>query len=145
MHRRTALTRNSANKLFSALKRLEPIRTVDLSIRLAKPLKRRRCGAREAIELEFRAECPFEIRLLKQKGAEHIHSSVRYRRIQAADLGAVCRPGRPQAPVKAVKLATYNVNAINGRLDVLVRWLEEASVACEIRVSHHLPAGWLRC
>lgn len=26
----------------------------------------------------------------------------------------------------AVKLATYNVNGINGRLDVLLRWLEEA-------------------
>jgi len=31
-----------------------------------------------------------------------------------------------------VKLATYNVNGVNGRLEVLLRWLEEAApdVAC---------------
>ncbi|OWK23282.1 hypothetical protein AJ87_35820 [Rhizobium yanglingense] len=32
----------------------------------------------------------------------------------------------------AVKIATFNVNGINGRLDVLLRWLKEASpdIAC---------------
>lgn len=31
----------------------------------------------------------------------------------------------PAAQIILVKLATYNVNGINGRLDVLLRWLEE--------------------
>lgn len=26
-----------------------------------------------------------------------------------------------------MKIATYNVNGVNGRLDVLLRWLEQAS------------------
>jgi exodeoxyribonuclease-3 len=31
------------------------------------------------------------------------------------------------ARTRSVKIATYNVNGVNGRLDVLLRWLEEAS------------------
>ena len=39
--------------------------------------------------------------------------------------------GRPIADVN-MKLATYNVNGINGRLPVLLRWLEqsEPDVVC---------------
>ena len=33
-----------------------------------------------------------------------------------------CRPG----PARPVKIATYNVNGVNGRLPVLLRWLAEA-------------------
>ena len=34
-----------------------------------------------------------------------------------------------------MKVATYNVNGVNGRLPVLLRWLEEAAAR------HRLPAG----
>ena len=34
--------------------------------------------------------------------------------------------GRPPARPPGVKIATYNVNGVNGRLDVLLRWLGEA-------------------
>ncbi len=37
------------------------------------------------------------------------------------------RATRAIARTKSVKIATYNVNGVNGRLDVLLRWLEEAS------------------
>ena len=32
----------------------------------------------------------------------------------------------PVGSLNAVKVATYNVNGINGRLPVLLRWLEES-------------------
>jgi len=34
---------------------------------------------------------------------------------------------RPECVAKPVKIATYNVNGVNGRLPVLLRWLEEAA------------------
>lgn len=37
------------------------------------------------------------------------------------------RATRAIARTRSVKIATYNVNGVNGRLDVLLRWLEEAS------------------
>ena len=40
-----------------------------------------------------------------------------------------------RATVERMKIATYNVNGINGRLPVLLRWLEQAEARCR------LPAG----
>ena len=45
-----------------------------------------------------------------------------------------------------MKIATFNVNGINGRLAVLLRWLSESKpdVVClqEIKASDHSPA-WI--
>ena len=58
-------------------------------------------------------------------------------------------PGDCRSDQPALKLATYNVNGINGRLPVLLRWLEEAKpdIVClqELKAPQEkFPAAALR-
>jgi exonuclease III len=46
--------------------------------------------------------------------------------------GPARQGSKPRAAAKVMKIATYNVNGVNGRLPVLSRWLKEAqpNVVC---------------
>ena len=46
---------------------------------------------------------------------------------QPDGVGTSPRDGVGQSPASAVRIATFNVNGVNGRLSVLQRWLSEAA------------------
>lgn len=46
--------------------------------------------------------------------------------VMGRDGGDLRSADEPHATVPLLKIATYNVNGVNGRLPVLLRWLSEA-------------------
>ncbi|HEU0159242.1 MAG TPA: transposase, partial [Hyphomicrobiaceae bacterium] len=66
-------------------------------------------------------------------GYEDLIDHDQLRHDQAANNSRVgCHPTRSFAILSAMKIATFNVNGVNGRLPVLLRWLDEArpDIAC---------------